>query len=696
MQVTAPEDIPGAFAEMKRAACRAVLVLNHGMFFRERSRLAELAIANEIGMSTPYLPNAEAGALIAHEADFDRVWRMNAAYVDKILKGANPGDLPIQRASFRYAVNVNTANALGLTIPPSILQQAVALGAGSSEPASAVPDSAMLPVKHIHANGTELAYVEKGSGEPVVLVHGLISDYRAWEKQIDELGRQYHIIAYSRRYHYPNAWVGDGSDYSVDLHVRDLAALIQALGVGPVHLIGHSYGGRVATLVAISHPELVRTLVVAETGFVSLLKPRPEWKEVVAEQKSQYESASRAERVGGPERALRAFFETSRTPDFFDRLPAADRQRLLDNARTLLPARREDIAEEDFTCADVQRLQAPVMWVQSELGARVMHLIGDELIKCQPRIERVTIPNARHAMMRDNPAAFNQAVLAFLQKHSLCATETPKGDFEEAKQQILEREEERHQAILHNDAAAMDRLLAEDFVVTDNEGRTHDRADELSLYKNGRRQTQSWDASDVKVHVYNGDAGVVTERVTVKDVLDGKPRQVVFRLTDVWIRSGGTWKVVARHGTRIAEPETTARVSAKERTCEQPAGEQEHNSKSEAQPRQVTEAFNAAERSVRWPRRIPEWSRNSNNWVTSCFPVISARTANASNAEQSSQTSAQSSNAIFAALDASRGTGVCWVKTSLLEDSPLPKRCRAHPEPIQESRTSQIHPAKNS
>ena len=124
VEVTAPADLPRAFAAMKRNGCRAVLVLNHRMFFEARATLAALAIENGIAVSTPYLPNAEAGALFAHEADFDRVWRTNALYVDKILKGANPGDLPIERASFRYAVNLKTARALNLTIPASVLKNA--------------------------------------------------------------------------------------------------------------------------------------------------------------------------------------------------------------------------------------------------------------------------------------------------------------------------------------------------------------------------------------------------------------------------------------------------------------------------------------------------------------------------------------------------------------------------------------------
>src|SRR5207248_5249167 len=140
------------------------------------------------------------------------------------------------------------------------------------------------------------------------------------DRQIDGLAKRYRVITYSRRCRYRNPWTGDASDYSVDLHVHDLAALIQAFSLGPVQLIGHSYGGRVATLVAISHPELVRTLVVAETGFVSLLKPGPEWKQAIADQKKQYEVASRAQQTAGPEEALRAFFESGRGAGSFDRI----------------------------------------------------------------------------------------------------------------------------------------------------------------------------------------------------------------------------------------------------------------------------------------------------------------------------------------------------------------------------------------
>ena len=99
-----------------------------------------------------------------------------------------------------------------------------------------------LPTKRANVGGTELSYFEIGEGEPVVFVHGSIGDYRTWGYQFEAFAQRYRVISYSRRYHYPNTWVGDGMDYSSALHAEDLAGFIRALGFGPAHLIGQSYG----------------------------------------------------------------------------------------------------------------------------------------------------------------------------------------------------------------------------------------------------------------------------------------------------------------------------------------------------------------------------------------------------------------------------------------------------------------------
>ena len=122
---------------------------------------------------------------------------------------------------------------------------------------SVTPAVAVETPKQITVNGTPLTYVEQGKGTPIVLVHGDMGDYRTWTGEMDAFADHYHVISYSKRYHYPNTWTE--GDFSVQGHLADLVALLQALNLGPVHLIGHSSGGVLAALVAQEHPELVRS-----------------------------------------------------------------------------------------------------------------------------------------------------------------------------------------------------------------------------------------------------------------------------------------------------------------------------------------------------------------------------------------------------------------------------------------------------
>ena len=120
-------------------------------------------------------------------------------------------------------------------------------------------------------NNSTFEYIEKGSGVPVVFVHGTINDYRIWKYQMEPFSKRYRAIAYSRRYHYPNEWKGDGSDYSIGLHAKDLAAFIKALNLDSVHLVGSSFGAYTSLITAFNHPELIRTLVLGEPPVLPLL-----------------------------------------------------------------------------------------------------------------------------------------------------------------------------------------------------------------------------------------------------------------------------------------------------------------------------------------------------------------------------------------------------------------------------------------
>src|SRR5713101_2318117 len=123
----------------------------------------------------------------------------------------------------------------------------------------------------VDVDGMNLFHEEKGDGQPVLFCHGIPTDYRAWLYQMDVFSNRYRAISYSRRYAAPNTREGDVTDSTVGNNAGDLKGLIETLGVGPVHLVGHSYGGFIAAFLAADHPDLVRSLVLVEPAVSTLL-----------------------------------------------------------------------------------------------------------------------------------------------------------------------------------------------------------------------------------------------------------------------------------------------------------------------------------------------------------------------------------------------------------------------------------------
>jgi putative ABC transport system substrate-binding protein len=120
-----PGEISAAFAAARAARPEALLVHPHPMFWLERRRITRLAL--EVGLPAIY-ENAdfvEAGGLMAYGASLVDMSRRAAGYIDRILRGAKPADLPVEQPTkFELVINLKTAKALGLTIPPSLLARA--------------------------------------------------------------------------------------------------------------------------------------------------------------------------------------------------------------------------------------------------------------------------------------------------------------------------------------------------------------------------------------------------------------------------------------------------------------------------------------------------------------------------------------------------------------------------------------------
>jgi putative ABC transport system substrate-binding protein len=120
-----PDEFDRAFEEMTNARVGALFVFGDPMFSIHRARLAGLAVKHRLPAMYTNRPHVEAGGLMCYGPSFPDLWRRAAGYVDKILKGARPADLPVEEPTkYELVINLKTAQQLGLTVPPSLLSRA--------------------------------------------------------------------------------------------------------------------------------------------------------------------------------------------------------------------------------------------------------------------------------------------------------------------------------------------------------------------------------------------------------------------------------------------------------------------------------------------------------------------------------------------------------------------------------------------
>jgi len=268
-------------------------------------------------------------------------------------------------------------------------------------------------IKSVEVNGYPMAYRESGNGKPLILVHGSLNDYRYWNSEIGVFAEQYRVIAISLRHYFPEPWDGRGDDFSILQHTDDLAEFTRKLELGPVHLLGHSRGGAVVLNVAVRHPEVIRTLILADaSGLEALLPDTPEAKALSAETQQLVDRLAVDLAKGDREAALRAYLDKVVGPGRWELMRPDYKQILFDNAATAMrPEERASLSREG-----IRKLQFPILPLTGEQSPKRYGEMARAIRRCASEnvLEPIIIPDASHAMNRNNPKAFNAAVLGFL------------------------------------------------------------------------------------------------------------------------------------------------------------------------------------------------------------------------------------------------------------------------------------------
>lgn len=268
-------------------------------------------------------------------------------------------------------------------------------------------------VKTLRVNNYDMAYIEKGKGEPLILVHGSLSDYRTWLPLLSELSENNHVIAVSLRHYYPEKWNGKGADLSLQQHADDLAVFIQALNVGPVNLLGHSRGGAVALLTASKNPDLMRRLILADPApLSSMLDKTPEVQALKNIRTAKFKKVIEYYKQGDTDGGLKEFVNYIAGPASWKNTPEVRRNNLRANAWT--PISLLDDLETPFNCSNVRKIDIPLLLITGDHSAPIFGFMNSALKKCFIKSSVAIIADAGHMMFNANPSAFIFEVQDFI------------------------------------------------------------------------------------------------------------------------------------------------------------------------------------------------------------------------------------------------------------------------------------------
>jgi pimeloyl-ACP methyl ester carboxylesterase len=273
-------------------------------------------------------------------------------------------------------------------------------------------------------------WMEKGHGAPVVFVHGIPTDSRAWNGQIDAVAAEFRAVVFSRRWAFPNRGRGAVSDSTVEANADDLAELVLRLQLPPAHLVGHSYGGFIAAYLATRRPELIRSLTLVEPAIASLLlrdpKSRLQALGLLLRSPATAVAASRYLRDShGPAmRALAAGDEAAAVHlnvdgvegrvGAFQTFSPETRQMMIENGRTV---RETDLPYPPLSSVDLRRIPVPTRVISGGTSALWLRSIARSTARSIPGAELRTIPGAGHYPHVQQTSAFNDLLLEFLRAH---------------------------------------------------------------------------------------------------------------------------------------------------------------------------------------------------------------------------------------------------------------------------------------
>jgi pimeloyl-ACP methyl ester carboxylesterase len=267
------------------------------------------------------------------------------------------------------------------------------------------------------ANGVRLYYEEHGTGEPVALVHGSWTDATSWRFVVPGLAEAFRVLVYDRRGHSRSE--RPDAPGSVDDDGDDLAALLEALGLAPAHVVTNSFGGNIALRLATRRAEVFRSLSCHEPPLWCLLEDDAESEEMLEQAAASLEAVGRRIAEGDHEGAARQFVEeVAFGPGAWEsELPPETRAVFVRNAPTYLDE-LQDPLQLRIDQEALSRLEIPVRLTHGSKSLPVFRRAIDRLLELIPRASHETIEGAAHVPQLTTPERYIELTTRALRQHA--------------------------------------------------------------------------------------------------------------------------------------------------------------------------------------------------------------------------------------------------------------------------------------
>ncbi|MGA9365565.1 MAG: alpha/beta hydrolase [Bacteroidota bacterium] len=267
------------------------------------------------------------------------------------------------------------------------------------------------PVSHragaIDVGGTTMYYEAYGTGQPILLIHAGIADCRMWDEQVRELSSRYLVLRCDLRGFGRTQRRSDRFS-----HHRDVATLLDSLGIDKVHLVGASFGGRVAIDFALAYPERTRSLILCAPAISGMIPSR----ELEAIDSTEDAFLKKGDLEGAAEFSIRTWvLGPSRRPsEVSSNLLQKVKEMQLHNYAIPSPTSAQSIPLEPRAITRLEKIGAPTLILIGDKDVLYFQSLSAIAAERISNAKRIVMPNAAHMISMEKPETFNRILIDFL------------------------------------------------------------------------------------------------------------------------------------------------------------------------------------------------------------------------------------------------------------------------------------------